>query len=126
MTVTQAAAGRTTLVALIIAVCAGAVILLPSLALLFTLFLRGRLDTPEHHAADGTAAADGVPAATAGGALAVPRARARAGAAVAGLVAGAGLLVFATPAWTHAVGVLCLALCAVAVFTLAAPPPGPD
>ncbi|HEY7263416.1 MAG TPA: cytochrome d ubiquinol oxidase subunit II, partial [Trebonia sp.] len=41
MTVTQAAAGRSTLVALIIAVACGSVILIPSLALLFTLFLRG-------------------------------------------------------------------------------------
>jgi hypothetical protein len=49
MTVTQAAAGRTTLVALLIAVIGGLVVLLPSLALLFTLFLRGRLDTPEQH-----------------------------------------------------------------------------
>jgi hypothetical protein len=50
MTVTQAAAGRSTLVALLIAVIGGLVILIPSLALLFTLFLRGRLDTPEQHA----------------------------------------------------------------------------
>ena len=50
MTVTQAAAGETTLVALVIAVACGAVALIPSLALLFTLFLRGQLDTPESHA----------------------------------------------------------------------------
>jgi cytochrome d ubiquinol oxidase subunit II len=50
MTVTQAAAGRSTLVALIISVACGSVILIPSLVLLFTLFLRGRLDTPETHA----------------------------------------------------------------------------
>ena len=50
MTVTQAAAGRSTLVALVIAVACGSVVLVPSLALLFTLFLRGRLDTPESHA----------------------------------------------------------------------------
>jgi cytochrome bd ubiquinol oxidase subunit II len=50
LTVTQAAAGPSTLVALIIAVCGGAVILIPSLVLLFTLFLRGQLDTPEHDA----------------------------------------------------------------------------
>ena len=46
MTVTQAAAGRSTLVALVIAVACGSVVLVPALALLFTLFLRGRLDTP--------------------------------------------------------------------------------
>ena len=50
MTVTQAAAGRSTLVALVIAVACGAVVLVPSLALLYTLFLRGHLDTPESHA----------------------------------------------------------------------------
>jgi cytochrome bd ubiquinol oxidase subunit II len=50
MTVVQAAAGRSTLVALVIAVGCGLVVLIPSLALLFTLFLRGRLDTPESHA----------------------------------------------------------------------------
>jgi cytochrome bd ubiquinol oxidase subunit II len=46
LTVTQAAAGRATLIALVIAVACGAAILIPSLALLYTLFLRGRLDTP--------------------------------------------------------------------------------
>jgi cytochrome d ubiquinol oxidase subunit II len=50
MTVVQAAAGRATLVALVIAVACGSAVLIPSLALLFTLFLRGRLDTPDHHA----------------------------------------------------------------------------
>jgi cytochrome d ubiquinol oxidase subunit II len=44
LTVGQAAAGRQTLVAVVIAVLAGAVILVPSLALLFTLTLRGRFD----------------------------------------------------------------------------------
>ena len=51
LTVVQAAAGRSTLVALIVAVVCGAVVLVPSLGLLFTLYLRGRLDTPEQHAA---------------------------------------------------------------------------
>ena len=49
LTVTQAAADRSTLIALIIGVACGCVVLIPSLALLFTLFLRGRLDTPESH-----------------------------------------------------------------------------
>ncbi len=47
MTVTQAAAGGSTLTALVIALCCGLAVLVPSLVLLFTLFLRGRLDTPE-------------------------------------------------------------------------------
>jgi cytochrome d ubiquinol oxidase subunit II len=144
MTVTQAAAGRPTLVALIIAVACGSAILVPALALLFTLFLRGQLDTPESHAA-GEA-----PVALLGGAdvLAQPspssatetraadattrRATAPGGsrgstgrwgaAAALGLVAGAGLLVFSEAAWTHVLGVAGLLLCAVAVFALTATP----
>ena len=52
MTVTQAAAGESTLLALVIAVACGSAILIPALVLLFTLFLRGQLDTPESHSAD--------------------------------------------------------------------------
>ncbi len=137
MTVTQAAAGHTTLVALTVAVCCGAVVLIPSLALLFTLFLRGRLNTPEHHDAEATAAPAapaGPPAAAPAVPAAVPgtpparahRVRARAAAALAGLAAGAGLLVFADQAWTHALGVACLAVCAVSAFGLAASPSGQD
>ena len=160
MTVTQAAAGRSTLVALVIAVACGSVILIPSLALLFTLFLRGHLDTPEHHApaeaatrTEATAhidsAASAVPAeaATSAGAAVSPESagpadaaladtaegrpggrgpaglldRAWGAAAAAGLVAGAGLLVFADSAWAHVLGVAGLVFCAVAVFLLAAP-----
>ncbi len=137
MTVTQAATGRSTLVALVIAVAAGALVLVPSLALLFTLFLRGRLDTPEGHASP---APDEAPEAPAGelseaggavraagsasaGAFAPRRLREWGGAAVAGLVAGTGLLVFTDATWTHVIGVLGLLLCAVAAFTVAVAPP---
>jgi cytochrome d ubiquinol oxidase subunit II len=123
LTVVQAAAGRSTLVALIIAVGCGAVVLVPSLALLFTLYLRGRLDTSEHEAARGPVAAP-----AAGSAVdarePVPtgiRVRAWRPAAVLGLVAGTGLLVFADANWAHLAGVACLVVCAVAVFLLAAP-----
>lgn len=44
LTVTQAAAGRSTLIATVVGVAVGAVVLLPSLALLFGLVLRGRFD----------------------------------------------------------------------------------
>jgi cytochrome bd ubiquinol oxidase subunit II len=144
MTVTQAAAGRSTLVALIIAVACGSAILVPALVLLFSLFLRGQLDTPESHAAGETPAAfvgeADVPAqprpssatearaadatthqpAAPGG----PRSGAgrRGAAAVLGLMAGAGLLVFTDAAWTHVLGVAGLLLCAVAVFALTATP----
>jgi cytochrome bd ubiquinol oxidase subunit II len=163
MTVTQAAAGRSTLIALVVAVTCGAVILVPSLALLYALFLRGHLDTPEHAvpstpasspaeaSAEGAAegAAASFPAAAEGARL---RNRARysdtdhanertvrggaapgggagrvcgwGAAALVGLVGGAGLMVFADAAWAHVLGVLLLVLCAVAVFTLAAPASG--
>ena len=126
LTVVQAAAGRSTLVALIVAVGGGAVVLVPSLGLLYTLFLRGRLDTPE----------DGVPGApvrdSAGRGAGIGRARVAPVtrvrtwgiSAVAGLVTGTGLLVFANASWMHLVGVGCLVLCAVAVFVLAAPGDG--
>ncbi len=175
MTVTQAAAGDPTLVALVVAVGCGLVVLIPSLALLYTLFLRGRLDTPESHeageapvapagpdeadaasrlgaagapagamagvpagaaeapgeaaAADrpaGAAPGDGHLGAPGGGQVAGrdPRDTVRpwGAAAVAGLVAGTGLLVFTDAPWTHVLGVAGLLLCAVAVFALAAPP----
>jgi hypothetical protein len=91
------------------------VVLVPSLGLLFTLYLRGRLDASEDAA--------GVSAAvTAGGSRAVAtRARAWGTSAVVGLVAGTGLLVFADANWAHLAGVVCLVVCAVAVFLLAAP-----
>jgi cytochrome d ubiquinol oxidase subunit II len=125
MTVPAAAAGRSTLVALVIAVACGAVLLVPSLALLYTLFLRGRLDTPESVDVVVTSStAEG--ASFAEGASPARRARAWATAALAGLVAGFGLLIFADPAWAHVIGVVCLVLCAVSVFVLAIPPSGQE
>jgi cytochrome bd ubiquinol oxidase subunit II len=44
LTIEQAAAGRSTIIALLVALAIGAVVLVPSLALLFTLVLRGRFD----------------------------------------------------------------------------------
>jgi cytochrome d ubiquinol oxidase subunit II len=147
MTVTQAAAGTSTLTALVIAVCCGLAVLVPSLALLFALFLRGRLDTPESRApgeapvapageAGGLSASAAGPAARAGAAgraaqasaAQASAARGRAGplgaVALLGLAGGAGLLVFTDAAWTHVLGVAGLLLSAVAVFALTATPPG--
>jgi cytochrome bd ubiquinol oxidase subunit II len=132
LTVVQAAAGRSTLVALIVAVVGGGVVLVPSLGLLFTLYLRGRLDTAEDDGAEQAAlgaeqAALGAGARArvgAGGERAVApwtRVRLWGTAAVAGLVAGTGLLVFADANWAHLAGVVCLVVCAVCVFLLAAP-----
>jgi cytochrome bd ubiquinol oxidase subunit II len=143
LTVTQAAAGRSTLVALVIAVAVGSVVVIPSLALLFTLFLRGHLDTPERHSpGEAAGPADGEPAAgppgrvgssalrsmqkKAGNAAQPSARRIRAQGALggAGLVAGSGLLVFTDSFPEHAVGVAGLVLCAVNFFLLAAPPAG--
>jgi cytochrome d ubiquinol oxidase subunit II len=144
LTVVQAAAGPSTLLAIVIAVCGGAVVLVPSLVLLFALFLRGRLDTPEHPVSEAEEFPGGAPvpgavsAAGAAGAVSVSsastapdasgpsRVRGWGGGAIVGLVGGAVLLVFSDAAWTHAVGALLLVLCAVSVFALAAPGPGPD
>jgi cytochrome d ubiquinol oxidase subunit II len=114
LTVRQAAAGRSTLLAVIIAVAAGAIVLVPSLILLFRLFLRGRFD----------------PAAETDG----PVENLRAGAPVASttvlavsagvaLVAGATLTVFADGGWLRALGIICLFACATATFVLATTEP---
>jgi cytochrome d ubiquinol oxidase subunit II len=142
LTVTQAAAGRSTLVALIIAVCCGAVVLIPSLVLLFTLFLRGQLDAPDRDAPAETAAepaaSSAVPGTQGTQLRDQPRSdlpnrpvdaavekrgvgRGKAAAVIVGLVAGAGLLVFSDSAWAHVLGVAGLILCTMGVFALAAP-----
>ena len=132
LTVAAAAAGRSTLIATIVGVAVGAVVLVPSLAALYSLVLRGRLDTAEAAdsgpAADGSAAVDGS-AAGPGGAgrraqAGAPRDRLAGAFAVATLVTGTGLLVFADPAWAHGLGAAALIACAVTVFALAARPAG--
>ncbi|HEX6452677.1 MAG TPA: cytochrome d ubiquinol oxidase subunit II [Trebonia sp.] len=134
LTVTEAAAGRSTLVALIVAVCCGAVVLVPSLVLLFTLFLRGRLDTPDHPVpspllSDAAPVAASAPVAAPATVAAPPLprgARRRTAAALVGLLGGSGLLVFADATWAHALGVALLVLCAVSAFALAMPGPGQE
>ena len=113
LTVRQAAAGRDTLVAVTVAVLAGAAILFPSLALLFRLVLGGRLgaggSTPER-----PAQARSLLTALSPGLL--PRL------AIACLVAGIGFLTVADAAWAHSLGVLCLFAFIVAAFPAALPP----
>jgi cytochrome d ubiquinol oxidase subunit II len=133
LTVRAAAADRATLIATIIGVAVGAAVLVPSLGLLYTLVLRGRLDTSAAAVSPvGVAAGRAVGAAggravgpVAGSAGAVkPMVRGRvAGAfALVTLVAGVGLLVFASPSWALGIGALLLVACAVAVFALTAIP----
>ena len=120
LTVAEAAAGRSTLIATIVGVAAGAVVLVPSLAVLYSLVLRGRLDTA-------VVSDEGRPPVRRGRGAAGGRAPRGPGPlaaafAVATLVAGTGLLVFADPAWAHGLGAVALIACAVTVFTLASRP----
>jgi cytochrome d ubiquinol oxidase subunit II len=118
LTIEQAAAGRSTLIALVVGVVFGAIVLVPSLVLLFFLFVRGRLDA-------GATGSDAHPTARAS-ALDVPRVTRRprpgrlAQFAVACLVVGAGLMVLGHSGWAHAVGVTSLFACAASAFVLAA------
>jgi cytochrome d ubiquinol oxidase subunit II len=107
LTVQQAAAPHDTLVLVVIAVLGGATILFPSLALLFRLTLRGRLDhgrDPEASLAD---AADrpGLLAL-----VAASRTDLLARVAGAALLAGFGFLTVAEAGWAHAIGVVALFL----------------
>ena len=111
LTVEQAAAGRTTLIALILGIAAGAVVLVPSLALLFTLVLRGRF---------------GPRARREPGRVDVLRRRAIAlpleWLAIGFLAAGVGLTMFAGAAWALAIGVVCLfAFVATGFLAIAGP-----
>jgi cytochrome d ubiquinol oxidase subunit II len=104
LTIDEAAAGRNTLWAVIIAVVGGGLIVFPSMALLFRLTLGGALRGP-----GGTAvtAADEKPtphvvlAASAQGLLVRV--------ALACLVVGFGFLTVLEPAWAHAIGIAALA-----------------
>jgi cytochrome bd ubiquinol oxidase subunit II len=108
LTIHQAAAGHSTLVSVVVVGAIAAVVLIPSLVLLFGLFLRGRFDPGTELAPEPVRP------------LLPPRQlRLRVPLTVASLVAGVGLMVFADPGWTHALGVACLLGCAVSTFGLA-------
>jgi len=111
LTVSQAAAGHETLVAVVIAVVVGAVVLVPSLGFLFTLTLRGRFDhanpllepnvTPVHES---------------------PNLSIRIAAAAAALLVGAGCTVLLN-SWGLALGVvLLIAFILLGFGPLARPP----
>jgi cytochrome d ubiquinol oxidase subunit II len=116
LTVDQAAAPRDTLIALIVAALAGAVILLPSLWLLFRLYLQGRFDpewtkAPERPPSPSRAVVRASQTGLAGRISTVL------------LVAGFALTTIADAAWAHAIGVACLlGFVAVAFPALATPP----
>jgi cytochrome d ubiquinol oxidase subunit II len=112
--VSQAAAPHDTLVAVVAVVVGGAVVLFPSLALLFRLFLGGRLDYGEARA--------GARAARRTGAISNPSPALLARSAGACLVGGIGFLTVANSGWAHAVGVVSLLGFIVLGFFAAAPP----
>ena len=93
----QAAAGHDTLVWVVVAVLAGAVILFPSLGLLLRLAVQGRFISAERPQSEAPAPG-----------LGAVRSGLLARAAVACLIAGFGLLNVADARWAHGVGVVCL------------------
>jgi len=104
LTVHEAAAAHATLVALIIGVSVGSLILLPSLALLFRLFLRGTFDPAPHGPAEpGPAQGEGRAARN----LVAPAAL---------LVSGTITTVVFDPTWTRVLGVAVLLAFAVTMF----------
>jgi cytochrome bd ubiquinol oxidase subunit II len=100
LTVAQAAAPRATLVAVVVSVAVGAVLLFPSLALLFGLLLGGQLDEGADRQSTAAARLSDVPQASAGGF--------QLRLAVALVIAGFGLLTVAEAPWAHLIGVLAL------------------
>jgi cytochrome d ubiquinol oxidase subunit II len=122
MTVTQAAAGRSTLIALLIAVAVGGVVLIPSLILLFTLFLRGRLTEPAELSAElSPGPVESAAPVGAGRKRGRPASAARPlTISAVTLVAGAALVVFAGSPWIQGLGVVFLVTCGVSAFTAVA------
>jgi cytochrome bd ubiquinol oxidase subunit II len=121
LTVQQAAAPHDTIVLVVVAVLAGGLILLPSLALLFRLVLRGRLD---HNAGGEGEFAPKVSAAEASrlaSLLAVSASGLLARLAGACLLAGFGLLTVAEAGWAHAIGMVALLVFLCAGFLAIVP-----
>jgi cytochrome bd ubiquinol oxidase subunit II len=111
LTVKQAAAPHDTLVAVIVAVVAGAVILFPSLGVLFRLLLHGQLD---HASAERSVEpSPGMPIHT--------RRVLMARLAAALLIAGFGFLNVVEAGWAHAIGAACLLAFVATGFAAAAP-----
>ena len=98
LTIREAAAGHDTLVAVVVSILVGALLLFPSLALLFRLTLGGELRDSEQISGE-------APVGSRRRALVSGRLDARL--SVAFLVAGVGFLTVANAAWAHAIGVAC-------------------
>jgi cytochrome bd ubiquinol oxidase subunit II len=98
LTISQAAAGRDTEIAVVVAVLCGALIVFPSLVLLFRLTLAGRLTHGEtaHEQPPNVSAQERDLSAALSTRI-----------ALASLLGGIGLLTVADAGWTHAIGVCC-------------------
>jgi cytochrome d ubiquinol oxidase subunit II len=117
LTVSEAAAPHDVLVAVLVSVAAGALVLVPSLALLFTLTLRGRLGD------EGDAAAEPVGPVQV---LSASRVGLLARVSVACLIVTLGFLTLADAGWAHAIGVVALFACCLTGFRAAVPVEDPD
>jgi cytochrome d ubiquinol oxidase subunit II len=113
LTVRQAAAPHDALVAVVVAVLVGALLLAPSLGLLFRLVLSGRLDPDAAQEGERRGGISELLSASASGILL----RLAGGAGVAGF----GLLTLAEAGWAHAAGVLALVIFMLAGFAAALP-----
>jgi cytochrome bd ubiquinol oxidase subunit II len=114
LTIDQAAASHSTLVAVIVAVACGAIVLVPALLLLFRLVLRGHLDPAA------------TPDATAPTPPPVPRkgqTHLLAVLAAATFLIGVSVTVFTDGGWARALGIFCLFACAISTFSLTTAPP---
>jgi cytochrome bd ubiquinol oxidase subunit II len=112
LTVEQAAAPDETLVAIVVAILAGAAILFPSLALLFKLVLGGRFDQAQPTVSSAKPAR-AILFASSTGLLARS--------ALACFVAGLGFLTAAHAGWAHAIGIVALFAFIVLGFFAVAP-----
>jgi cytochrome d ubiquinol oxidase subunit II len=113
LTVREAAAGHDTLVAVVVAILVGALLLFPSLALLFRLTLGGELRD------SGPGSVEAPVESRRRGLVSV---RLDARLSVAFLVAGIGFLTVANAGWAHAIGVACFFGFILSGFRAALPP----
>src|SRR5215218_4793581 len=115
LTVSEAAASHDVIVAVLVSVAAGALVLVPSLALLFTLTLRGRLG---YEGEGGGASAEPVGPVRV---LSASRVGLLARVSVACLIVTLGFLTLADAGWAHAIGVVALFVCCLTGFRAAVP-----
>jgi cytochrome d ubiquinol oxidase subunit II len=95
LTIEDAAADRSTLIALLVSIAVGALVLIPALALLFGLVLRGRFDTELEETAPAAQAAEG-------------DAKKLIGLSLGLLLVGSGLLLIVETPWGTFLGVVAL------------------